>query len=284
MTWVVRTLIFGSVLLGCSDAVGPDPIGIVDSISLTIESVVAELGAAASSTESGMVFPSAACSYVTARTCRALPPGASVRWGGCSLGQLTLEGGWNETLSSAPCCSSFGNSCVIDRETASTAVVLPSGARISISSDAHNTWDGSSIGGGVHAEVASSVRTITFRGLQRTFYSATLVQIFNHSLETTTSPIQVSGSLATNDRRVEAGTMVLHHNRVKYNLAAEFDATDKVTWQSASCCYPTTGKINGTLSGALSGSVTLQFTSTCGQATFTNQYGASSTITLNQCM
>lgn len=81
-------------------------------------------------------------------------------------------------------------------------------------------------------------------------------------------------------RAITGGTMKVYHNVLRYSAAVTFTG---VQWTSSSCCYPTAGSISTTLTGSVTGTSTLSFSTTCGSATFVDTSGTSSTVTLNQC-
>jgi hypothetical protein len=73
--------------------------------------------------------------------------------------------------------------------------------------------------------------------------------------------------------------VTLYHNLAKYTATNSFNS---VTWSSSTCCYPTSGSVTTTFTGAKSGTGTMTFTSTCGAATYVDSTG-SSNVTLTQC-
>jgi len=226
-----------------------------------------------------------ACLFSTARsTCTSNVD--TITWGGCTIGTASLTGTWTETWSAGFCANgakpgalTSGNS--VTRVTTSDQVLtLASGATVTTNTTAHTAWDGTSIPGtGVTTTMSGATRTIMINGLKRTMVGPKGRTWYNHSILTPNPGLSVTGTRAGANRVVN-GTLTLFHNIARYKADHTFNA---VTWGSSSCCYPTSGSITTNLTGSKTGSVTLGFTSTCGQATFTDTTAASSTVTLTQC-
>lgn len=125
-----------------------------------------------------------------------------------------------------------------------------------------------------------TTRTIAIGGIHRVLTGPRGTVWFDHSLETTTD-LTVTGTRALGTRTITAGAVKLYHNRAEYTATSTFDGTNQVKWGSSSCCYPTAGKITTVLTGSLTGSMSLEFTSTCGSALFTDRDGSTSTVSLN---
>jgi hypothetical protein len=262
--------------------------GVNDGPVDAIETAVAQVGSEAGANEGGTVALTAishpSCDYTFLRKCSGNT--GTVVWGGCSVGSAEMGGGWTESFSSSTCCSDFLHNCSVTRTSDSSVITIASGANVTTSTSAHTTYDGTSLPGtGTQVSIAgtawTATRTITLNGLRRILKGPLGTTWFDHSLVTTT-PVQVTGSRSTGDRTVQQGVIKLFHNRALYTAISTFDPTDKVIWGTPSCCYPTAGKITTTLSGSLTGTMTLEFSSTCGQATLTGTDGSTSTVTMNR--
>jgi hypothetical protein len=120
-------------------------------------------------------------------------------------------------------------------------------------------------------------RTVVINGIRRTMTGPLGRSWFDHSI--TSTGLTVTGTRAAGTRTV-SGTMTMFHNLASYKATHAFN---NVTWGSSSCCYPTSGSVSTSLTGTRTGNVSLDFSSTCGQATFTDTDSSTSTVTLNQC-
>lgn len=279
-----------------------------DSVSYIMESAMSEAGQHSTSSEGGTsvssvefeesdydlqsidaidpqsasVHPMSACSFSSSRsTCSSNV--STVNWGGCSVGTATLTGGWTETWSNGFCANgaspgtlSSGSSVV--RTSSSQVLTLASGATLTTDTAAHTAYDGTSIGStGITVSKSGTTRTIAIDGIHRILKGPRGRTLFNHSLKSTGLTVTGTRALGT---RVVSGNLTVYHNIAAYTATNTFN---NVTWGNSSCCYPTSGSISTSLSGALTGSTSLAFTSTCGSATFTSTSGSTSTVTLNQC-
>lgn len=231
---------------------------------------------------SDAVHPLTACTFTAARsTCSGNV--STITWGGCSIGTATMTGGWTETWSAGFCANgaspgALTNGTSVTRTSASDVLTFASGAKITTSTTAHSAYDGTSIPGtGVTVSNAGGTRTIVINGIHKIMTGPLGRSWFDHSI--TSTGLTVTGTRAGGNR-VVSGTSTLFHNLAQYKAAHTFN---NVTWGSSSCCYPTSGSISSTLSGSRTGSISLAFSTTCGQATFTDADSSASTVTLTQC-
>lgn len=248
-----------------------------DAVSDTIESAMGTANSLAAANESGTISlmsmdesvdPYAACSVSSLRSCSGA--NCTVNWGDCSVGTITMSGTWSEVFSSAGCASSFTNSCSLTRTTSDSTATFASGGYITTSTEAHTTYSGVSIPStGTTISLSGGTRTITINGLHKVRKLRTGATWSDHSI---TGSLTVTGSKPTSNR-VVSGNITVYHNRADYTVVNTFNS---VTWGDSSCKFPTSGSITAALSGSLSGSKTLTFTSTCGTATLE---GAAITLT-----
>jgi hypothetical protein len=137
------------------------------------------------------------------------------------------------------------------------------------------------LGGGVVTNFTASGREMNILGLHREgFYKnvqGTEIKVFDHTISTPT-PIVVTGTKAAGSRVVHSGSLKIDHNLAGYSL----DASVANLQYSNNCCYPTAGSLDFTRSGAKSGSMQVDFSSTCGQVSITMD-GETKTKNLNSC-
>ncbi len=278
-----------------------------DTISNVLETAMSEAGGASSSAEGassplanslasplvGLDFVDpqdggrhsiAACTFSGVRSaCSGSVITAT--WSGCTIGTITMSGGWTETFNSATACTNFSgggglanNSDWIQRTTSSSVATFASGATLTLDSSGGTAYDGTTMNAnGVKiTRNSATARTVLVDSVHRVLRGPLGRKWFDHYLSGT---VTVSGTRAGGDR-VISGSLTVYHQLIQYTAANTFN---NVTWGSSSCCYPTSGNISATLTGNVTGTATLAFSSTCGSATFTDTAGASSTVTLTQC-
>jgi hypothetical protein len=293
---------------------------VVDSTSNIAEAAMSEAGSQASATEGASspfmasidgfdtelqefesdlinpadvfgVNPQAACSYSSARgACSSTV--ATVTWGSCTIGTVTMTGGWTETYSSNAVCTAGNlatgtNGDYVDRASTSQVATLVSGITVTTDTQGGTAYDGVAVpAGAIRTTKGASSRTIvsnpTTSAVHRVLKGPLGTTWFDYYVFPN---LTVTGTRALSTRTA-TGTVTIKHNRALYSASHSFPTTpagDVVTWGSSSCCYPTSGKITSTLSGAVSGTTTLTFSATCGAATFVDTDGASSSLTLTRC-
>lgn len=287
-----------TLLYSCEKAAEED---VQDNNTNTTQSVVAIVGAIAGASENGIiafsesssfidsiqptdVSPFAACTY-SAYSC--IGAAKSLDWNNCNVGTSTLSGGWNETYSSAGCCTTFGNGCSQTRTAyaaGGSVVTRTTGATLTTTSETHTAYDNTPIAGnsGITTVLAGGTRTVNINGLHRILRGSGGTKFFDHSIKTST-PITLTGSRQTINRVVTAGVVDVYHNLDNYKAVHTFSGGTPVTWALANCCHPTSGVITTVFSGAKTGTTTLTFSGTCGVATFVDTDSSSTSITLNQC-
>lgn len=225
----------------------------------------------------------AACTFSAARsTCSGNV--STISWGGCTIGTAALTGGWSEAWSAGFCAD--GNSptaltsgtSVTRTSSGGQVLTFASGATLTTDTIAHTTYDGTSIPGtGITISNSSGTRTVVINGLHKVLVGPKGRTWFNHTL--TSTGLTVTGT-RLGGNRVVSGTSVHYHNLAEYKATHVFNT---VTWGSSTCCYPTSGSVSSTLVGSRSGTVSLSFTSTCGEANFTDTDASVSSVTLSQC-
>lgn len=267
---------------GGSSSSSPTSISASDQ-SYSMESATSEAGSQAGASEGGAVGLLAACNYTSIRG--ACTSSADVvTYGGCTLdsGVVTMTGTWNETFSgtsSATCTVPIVSGETVVRTSSGAVATGPLGGTLTTDTNGGTAYDGTVIPStGTSTTNTSGTRAITINGTHRAL-TASSVTLFDHYLVTTT-PLSVTGSRAGNNRVIASGVIKLFHNLAKYTASSSFS---NVTWGSSTCCFPTSGTITTTYSGAVTGTSTMQFTSTCGSATLTDMSGNVTTRTLTMC-
>lgn len=301
-------ILFLSLALGsCKGADGTSASDADESSANISESAMAEAGQQATATEGASspnlmsfdelesdlqtvdlvdpqsdIHPTAACTFSSARsTCSSNVD--TIAWNNCTLGTALLSGGWSETWSAGFCANgnrpgALTNGNSVTRTSSGQILTLASGATVTSSTTAHTAYDGTAIPGtGITVSMASGTRTIVINGLQKVMVGPYGRTWFNHSI--TSAGLSVSGTRAGGNRIVN-GTSTLFHNLAKYKATHTFNA---VTWGSSVCCYPTSGSISSTLTGSKTGNVSLTFTASCGDATFTDTDLKTASVRLSQC-
>lgn len=229
--------------------------------------------------------PSAACSLSAARSSCNVVSGSSsyytLTWGGCSLGTGTMSGTWTEVFNNGS-CSMASNSNVITRTTTGAVFTGALGQTFTTDTNGGVTYDGTSMlsTGVILANAASgSDRYVSINSIHRVLRGPGGAKWFDYFISTPTA-ITVTGARATNNRTVSSGTLNIYHNMARYTASHSFS---NVVWGDSTCCYPTSGTITSTFTGAVTGSTTMTFSSTCGSASFTDTSSATSAVTLTQC-
>ncbi len=222
---------------------------------------------------------SSSCSVTTATTC--VGNTATVAWAGCTIdgGRATLSGGWTEVFSAGGCVRPLGNGLSVTRTTTGETLTHANGATRTTDTNGGTAWDGTVIpSSGVTTSRTGVTRTIVINGVHKLKKGPKGTTWFDHFI--TSTGMTVTGARSTNNRAI-SGTLTLYHNRAKFTAVNTFNA---VTYGDSTCCYPTSGNISSNhTAGSKSGTSTLTFTNTCGDANFVDTDGTASTVTLDQC-
>lgn len=247
--------------------------------------------------ENDDVHSQATCLYSAARACDNAGT-ATVNWNGCTAGTATLTGTILETYAGnttdSNSCHLRGTGTVLRKITQDRVLTFPSGATLTTDSGPDTAWDGTTfpsattgtviqrvIGGGP-ASLSCGAGTnachhVTINGEQTVLVGRLGTTFFNHVV---TGDFYYKGT-RMNSNLIIDGTSTVWHQIARYKSVNTMTA---VTWGDPGCCYPTSGTISGVVTGSVNGNVSLAFTSTCGSATYTDAGGATSTITLTQCL
>lgn len=247
------------------------------------------------------------CNYATARSaCTNLQ--TTVDWNGCTLSNTsssgtnsaTLTGVITETYSGfgAASCLLTGDESNVKRLISNTnpwVLTFANNATLTRDMDPGTAFDGTTYSSASEGTSITRVESGTSNGLNCGNLSSTrCYQIIVNGLHTTfkgprgrtwfehilTSDVTFTGSKSNNNRTM-AGSTSVWHELAQYKAVNTFN---NVTWGNSTCCYPTSGSISTILTGSKTGSLTMTFSATCGEASFYNSSDESTTtIQLTQC-
>ena len=234
----------------------------------------------------------ASCQSGTRSSCTTPGNEDSVVWNSCQFASgLIITGGWSEVFSSSYACT-HASSPMIDGSVVTRRALSPGfrstfgsgvskGASFFISTAAQKMFDGTSLSNaGVHISQSAGVRTILIAALRsqlRGLYG------LSYSDVTVTGTVHLRGSLAAGTRAIQSGDSLISYDNIKkQKLINDFSG---VVWTNPNCCYPTQGMASSalTLKDSTVVSTELDFSNSCGQATFIDENGVASAMTLKQC-
>ena len=290
-------------LSGCGDTIMPRDPELATTSASVLETSTQLIGSQANAVENsyGQITSSNVKNQVSSTSCQAgsrsacTVPGNSdsIFWNQCRFTSgFIISGGWSEVFSSPAACASAstplsgGNTVrrkVLNqgfRSTIGSGVLK--GARYVVSTAASKTFDGVlQSDAGVYISQSAGVRTLQISALRDQLIG---LYGFHYSDVTVTGSVRLSGSLATGTRAIESGdSLISYDNLKKEKRTVIFDG---VMWINPNCCYPTQGMVFSSLtrSDGSTASAELDFLNTCGQSTFIDENGVSSTVTLQQCL
>ncbi|HEX4923066.1 MAG TPA: hypothetical protein VFV50_03235 [Bdellovibrionales bacterium] len=151
------------------------------------------------------------------------------------------------------------------------------GATLRISSESHQNYEGTTLGGGGTGTRTAGGWELNLHGQHRVFKTPRGIEVGNVSLRTTT-PVLVTGTLSKVNRVINSGVVEVAHNRAK--ITAIYTPSN-LTYNS-SCCYPVSGSLNVTWRGAETGSADIAITG-CGTAKITHDDGTVENKTFKYC-
>ncbi len=141
----------------------------------------------------------------------------------------------------------------------------------------------SSVSGGTTINfVGAQARTATISGIEY-FATKTIgdqTQTVWDQTVSTTSPLVIAGTGAT--RTLSSGTTLVQNNRLLFSASVMVQTA--LVFSDTTCCFPTSGVLATSFTGTQSGSETLTFSSSCGNATYVDSTGKSSTLALTHCL
>lgn len=283
-----------------------------DSISYAVESALGDLQSQTTTlvtagfdspvhTES--VKTRAACSYASARgTCASTS--RTVNWGDCTLSTgsgltFTVKGTITENYSgfgAAVCLMTGDGSSLTRRVSSDNPRVITSslGGTLTSTMTPDTAWDGTTFSSASTGTVITRLQTgssngltcgnldttacyhVVVNGVQNVRRGPRGRKMFDHII---TSDLTVQGRRTDEDMTV-TGTSSVWHQLLKYKAVNTFN---NVVYGDEDCCFPTSGSISTVFTGSVSGSGSMSFSATCGQAQFTDTTGETKTVTLTQC-
>jgi hypothetical protein len=123
-------------------------------------------------------------------------------------------------------------------------------------------------------------RTATIRGVNLVGRRVSDKKVFWNQTMTTAEdkPIVISDTGA--NKQIVSGELVVQHNLA--NFIGRTEIQSPLTF-SANCCHPTGGSIQITFEGSKSGSQTLRYSESCGQAELVAEDGSEASLLLRHC-
>lgn len=268
-----------------------------------MESAVNEAGSNASALDGSSISPMeydpfAACSYSGAQSGCA-SQSRTVNWSGCNLGTATLTGLVTETFtgSGANSCALTASDSMVKRVISTSnprKITFASGAFLSSDMEPGTAFDGttfSDISQGTTIQRIESGTSnnltcgatgtnvcynLVIRGLHNGYTTAGGVKLTEHII---TANVTYQGS-KLNSNRLMSGTMTVWRQVLGAKAVNVFN---NVKWGSSSCCYPTEGTIVSTITGAVAGSATMTFNTSCTLPTVSINGGNAENYELSQC-
>lgn len=301
-----------SLAIGCSKKKDDetDAEEVVDSLENIVESALTDASSNLDAAEGDSVLmssigPLAACDISTARSACSNNI-RTVTWDGCTTvrGDV-LTGVIVESYAGfgAAACQMTGSTSVLTRTISSDIprkLTIGSGAlagaTITSTNDPGTAWDGDTFPDASTGTVISRIETgtsngqtcgdgiggnptpclnVVVNGIHTTMKGRRGLTWFEHIAQ---ADLTAKGTRGGGDRTL-SGTSTVWHEILEYKAVNTFTS---VVWGDSACCYPTSGSISSVLTGSITKSTTLTFTSTCGEATF-NDGTDDSTVTLKQC-
>lgn len=214
-----------------------------------------------------------ACSRPVVQTCQSGIK--SMTYNSCDLAStlFKMSGTIELSYSQSDCSLSATNSSVT--RTYNVDITGPRSGVLSVTSNSSTDYNNFSYGGGGRLTKTASGWNLEILGKHKSFVRNGK-QLFNVSMRTT-SPWQVSGSIARGSRVISTGALEINHNIAKFTTLV----TPVNLQYSSVCCHPVSGSLNLTFSGSKSGTATVTFNS-CGVATLVEN-GQSSALELSYC-
>jgi hypothetical protein len=202
---------------------------------------------------------------------------------GCSYSSSITATGTIALEYSDASCTILNTSDTVTRTFDGVQLKGVSNYTLYITSGNITNYSGASHSGGVRlTNNGDNTYNLVFLGLHKILQNGNGGTIYSHSIKSNSNSVisntVTAGSLARNGRKLTGGQIDIYHNKSKFT--SSFTPVD-LEWTS-SCCHPTSGYWNITFTGSRTGTATLNYSSTCGEATFT-QDGENTEITLNYC-
>lgn len=201
----------------------------------------------------------------------------SAAYSGCFAGTngATFSGSVTLTYSDENCAMPVNGivsrTGTIERTTSNKSVVRTT-------SDIHADYRGNTIGGGASFVRRGNGNTLTIAGLHKTRTSSKGTSIYDLSVRTLSSI--TTSEPTTSTMVVNGGSLEVAHNNARYVATL---TPNSLYYDFRSCCYPRSGNLTVSYSGAVTGTAVLAFSETCGTATLTVPGSESGAVTLLGC-
>lgn len=271
-----RALAVFAVIMSGSYAAA-DSLGTIMAIE-SLSGHITDIRAASDNPEPG------ACDWSKARSaCTNMTD--SFTFQGCSIarGKIVLLGGFDEAFSGTnadTCKLPLENGATVTHTSKGVSATFASGEALTIDTLAGKAYDGTEIPAtGIVSTMANDVTSATVNGIHSVFkdHDGTVKE---ESFALTTVPVQMSGKHGDGTFAISEGAVRVFHQLDKYTS----DVTvEKLAWSDKACCHPVSGKLSEVMSGSKTGTRSLVFKSTCGNATYTDVDGTAKDISLPAC-
>jgi hypothetical protein len=200
-------------------------------------------------------------------SCDKLSPFMQIQSAGCELVVTTAEGGNTRTITGP-----LGGKYEITHDTNgegtgwdSTFSPAPTNAGVDITCGSSGCAEGGTLAiNGSHISGTVDLDGVT-------------AKVWDHTVTSSGLTLTSSGG-----NRVVSGSVTVQHNIIHALSTTTFN---DVTYGDSSCCFPTSGSVSTSYSKGLVGKTeSMEFSSTCGETTFTDTEGKSASFTLTQCL
>jgi hypothetical protein len=235
-------------------------------------------------------FAATACPTLLTATCAS--GNIAMTYSSCGFGSsstvwtggqnINFGGGCPNPISAI---SGYGGNKLTRTFTAGTTETTSAGVTTTLDTTTASTsgWD-SSVTGVINGETATFAGTTGNRtlalGIHLHGVDASANVLFDETVSA--SAVTVTGTGTSRSIATGTGVVTVQHNQLKYSAAVSI--TTALAYGTSGCCHPSSGVLTTQLSGSRSGIETLTFTGgTCGAATYVDQSGNSSSISLTHC-
>lgn len=253
----------------------------------------------AGTTDNRVIQAANECRYSSVRTCSSTS--GTIAWNGCTISgpriAVTMTGGWSETWTNGGDCSRGYPSATdsVSRSSTGSTMSFPGGGNITTDTKGGTAYDGTVFASGavitnrVNTTNRSIAMTPTNSALHKVYTGRKGATIFDYYVQPAITVTgaktngMASGLGTSSSNRAMSGTVTLYHNLAKYTAVNTFNT---VTWSTSTCCFPVSGTISTTFTGATAptGPYILTFSSNCGSAILTTPTDTTGTeVQLTSC-
>jgi hypothetical protein len=197
----------------------------------------------------------------------------------CSFGLrgATAEGDIRLEYSAASCAFTANNSEIT--RTVNLTLTSKRGRQIQISAASHQDYRGETLGGGQKLKrIGANQVELEILGVNRKVLGAGGNELINVSTRSLGSLKLATGSLLQ-DLKVSEGQFEVIHNRAKF--VTTWTAKD-LSWSSG-CGCPKSGTLSAAMSGEKTGSLSIEFTDSCGLVKLIQDDQSETEVELDHC-